>query len=246
MIDTFDDKFYKFGKNKLIEISLQLFHVFGMWPKENSTIVYTIVGYIFQVLTSLAWTVAKSIATVMLEKKTELILFVPTTVYAYTFISRGFLIMWNHKTIDCSLNSISDLPLTENEYETVQRKMKFFNRTSIFYTTFISFSLVSACLNPLISNGKELPVPIWLPYNDWKRNRSDYLFALIFSYTAIAPITVLCSLTPIIVWYLLFINAIKLEILGNRLRILGSMERKANDSIMDLLNCVRRHQEIAV
>lgn len=237
------DKFYKFGKNRLIEISLCLFYLFGMWRRKNSTKVYIIFGYTFQAITSLGWTIAKSIATVMLEKRNELILLGPTTVYAYSNIYRGFLIMWKHNTINDSLNAISDLLLTKNEYETMQKKMSFFNKTSLAYITFMFLGLVSACLNPVVSNGKELPVPIWLPFNDWKENRQDYLFALLFSYSAIASVTIICSFTPIIVWYLIFINSIKLEVLGQRLRILGC--RKTETEPLDgLLNCIRQYQEI--
>lgn len=238
------DKFYKFGKNRLIEVSLRLFYLFGMWRNNNSTIVYTIFGYIFQAITSLGWTIAKSIGTVMLEKRSELILLTPTTVYAYSNIYRGFLIMWKHDAIKTSLKDISDLLLTENEYETIQKKMKFFNKTSIGYTTFILLGLLSASLNPVLSNGKELPVPIWLPYNDWKENRQDFIYASIFSYAGIASIAIVCAFSPILVWYLILINSLKLEVLGQRLRVLGYKETESNVCLNGLRNCIQRHREI--
>ncbi len=237
-----EDKFYKFGKNKVIEVSLKLFHYFGMWPRHDSTLVYIIAGSIFQALTSWAWTIAKSIESVMLQKKSDLILFVPTTIYAYSNLYRGFLIMWKHKTINTNLIVASELLLTKNEYENVQKKMNFFSKISIAYVTFLSLSLVSACLNPVLSHGDELPIPLWIPFNDWKHDREDYIFALLFSYAGIASITILCSFTPIFVWYLILINSIKLEVFGHRLRKLGFME--PNDCLNDLLHSIRRHQEI--
>lgn len=239
-----EDTDYRLGKNRLIEFSLQLLHYFGLWPKNDSTLVYTVVGYIFQAVTSLAWTIAKSIEAAMLEKRSDLILFVPTTIYTYSNIYRGFLIMWKHKTINTNLIVVSDLLLTKNEYETTQKKMNFFNKISLVYITFISLSLVSACLNPVLSHGNELPIPLWLPYNDWKHNRQDYIYALLFSYAGVASITILCAFTPIIVWYLILINSIKLEVFGQRLRKLGYKESKLNDSLNDLLHCIGRHREI--
>lgn len=238
------DQIYKFGRNGLIEISLRLFYFIGMWPQKNSTVVYTVLGYTLQALTSLAWTIGKSIATVFLEKKSELILFGPTTVYAYTNIYRGFLIMWKHDTIESSLNEIADLRLTKNEYEKLQAKISFFNKTSVAYIMFISLGLVSACVNPIISNGNELPVPVWLPFNDWRNNNRDYAIALLFSYAGISSIVVICSFTPILVWYLVFINIVKLEVLGERLRVLDCDKNETHKSLESLLNCIRRHLEI--
>lgn len=236
------DQLYRFGKNPLIELSLRLFYFVGMWPQSDSTIVYTVLGYTLQAFTSLAWTVAKSVATGMLETRSELILFLPTTVYAYSNVYRGFIIMRKHKTINSILNEISDLPLTKNEYEKVQQKINFFNKTSWAFILSMSLGLISACANPIITQGNELPVPVWLPFNDWKTNRLDYAVALVFSYAGIASFVVVCSFTPILVWYLIFINTMKIEILGERLRILGC--EAANGSLEDLLNFIRRHREI--
>src|SRR6202012_3270723 len=99
---------FKFGTNRLVKISLAILYWLGMWPRNNSTVIYTIVGYTFQGLTIVAWNIAKCIAAVMLEHKSELVLYAPACVYSMTSVYRGLIIMWKYKAIDTSLNAISD------------------------------------------------------------------------------------------------------------------------------------------
>lgn len=58
----------KFGSNSLINFSPLAFHIFGVWPQNQSTIIHVVIVYAFYILCTAGWTVAKSIGTAKLKK----------------------------------------------------------------------------------------------------------------------------------------------------------------------------------
>lgn len=234
----------KFGTNTLVEASLTILYIFGTWPRKNSTVVYLIVGHVFQALTTFAWTIAKCIGTVMLEEKNEIIMLSASSIYCVVAAYRGFVFMRNYKAINTCLDVISEFSLSNVESEIIQQKIKTFSRTSTAYPAFYFLGIVSAFLNPVLSDGRVLPVPIWLPFVYWKDNDRDFYIALMFSAMGILSMVIVCAFTPVIVWYLMYASTLTLEILGRRLRNLGYEQTDQKEFTLNLLKNIQLHQAI--
>lgn len=238
------DKVYKIGSNQLVKFTIWLNYMIGMWPKNDSTIIYRSLGFLYQSTTTFAWTIAKCIGTVFLADKNDVIMFTASSMYCVVAAYRAFIIMMRYKAIDVCLNSISEFSLSKAEYEMIQPKIKSFSKLSSTYTAFILSGLVSAFLNPVLSAERVMPVPIWLPYLDWKENERDFYIGLIFSALGISSMVVICAFTPIIIWYLIYVSSLVLEVLGHRLQNVGYEQKNHEQNLDDLIKCIRIHQDI--
>ncbi len=119
----------------------------------------------------------------------------------------------------------------------------------------ISSALGSALVTPIFEKERVLPVPIWFPL-DWKNNLLYYWFAYIFSTLGQLSLVVLNSFIPIFIWFLMYGNALKLKLLGDRISKLGyqSFDEKRtigqgteyhNAVIQSLHNYIKLHKEIS-
>lgn len=210
-----------FGSNKFIDFALTAFHVFGVWPRKHSTILYTIVAFAFHTFFTAGWTAAKSVGTAMLTNRSELILLAPTSLYASMSTLRIYIVMFNFKKMKRSFDEITEFALkNDQESEYIRKKVKRFSRSSVAYVIFMFSALGSALVAPIFEKERILPVPIWFPL-DWKNNLLYYAYGYIFSTLGQLALVVLNSFVPIFIWFLMYGNALKLRLLGNRLAKLG-------------------------
>lgn len=252
---TFSKMTLKFGSNNFINFAITAFHVFGVWPKEYSTQLYTIMAFSFHTFFTAGWTTAKCIGTAMLEKRAEIILLAPTSLYASMSTLRIYIVMFNFKKIKRSYDEITEFELkSDQESEYIRDKVGRFSRSSVAYVVFMFSALGSALVAPIFEKERVLPVPIWFPL-DWKNNLFYYVFAYIFSTLGQLSLVVLNSFVPIFIWFLMYGNALKLRLLGNRVSKLGYQtfdERRRigqgtvyqNESIRQLYQYIKLHKEI--
>jgi len=153
-MNTMTDNVFEFGTNTLVKVSLNFLYIIEILPKKNSGLVYLVVGYTFQALTTFSWTIAKCIGTVLLEEKNEIIMLTASSIYCVVAAYRGFVFMRNYESINSSLNAISEFSLSHVEWEIIQQKIKRFSKTSTAYPAFYFLGLTSAFLNWTIKKWK--------------------------------------------------------------------------------------------
>lgn len=239
------EKKLKIGTNRLVAATIWLSYIHGLWPRADSTIAYTIYGYIFQSLTTFGWTIAKCIGTYVVDlDRKEVILLTASSMYCAVVAYRTIIFMGSYKTIDVCLDFISEFQLSKTEYEFIQPKINFFSKLSTSYTLFIFSGFTSALLNPILSAEKAMPVPIWLPYINWQENERDFIIALVFSVAGLLSMVVVCAFVPIIVWYILYGTSLTIKVLGHRLQCLGYGRKNHNENLDDLIKCMELDQQI--
>ncbi|KAJ6641758.1 putative odorant receptor 71a [Pseudolycoriella hygida] len=157
----------------------------------------------------------------MLEKRAEIILLAPTSLYASMSTLRIYAVMFNFKRIKRSFDEITEFELkSEMESEFIRKLISRFARTSVAYVIFMFSALGSALVAPIFEKERVLPVPIWFPL-DWQNNLFYYWLAYIFSTLGQLALVVLNSFIPIFIWFLMYGNALKLKLLGDRIATLG-------------------------
>lgn len=246
----------KFGSNGFINFAITAFHVFGVWPRQHSTKLYTIIAFAFHTFFTAGWVTFKWFGTAMLDKRAEIILLAPTSLYASMSTLRIYIVMFNFLKIKRSFEEITEFQLkTDHEREFVQKKVKRFSRSSVAYVIFMFSALGSALVAPIFEKERVLPVPIWFPL-DWKNNLLYYWFAYIFSTLGQLSLVVLNSFVPIFIWFLMYGNALKLRLLGDRVSKLGYQtfnERRSIgqgtvyqiNGIRTLYQYIKLHKEIS-
>lgn len=235
-----------FGSNRLINFAIFIFHIFGLWPREHSTIIYTVMGYSFHIFFTAGWTVAKCIGTSMLQERSDLILLGPSTLYCILSVLRIFILMYNFDNIRKSFIQIRDFELNDQELRYIQQKIATFSKSSIAYVMFLSGSLGSAILTPFFEPEPVMPIPIWFPL-DYKNNVLYFWIGYWFSFLAILALVVLDSFSPIFIWFLMYGNALKLKLLSNRVSKLGyeTADKKDDErTYWTLYKFVKIHQKI--
>lgn len=246
----------KFGSNSFINFAITAFHIFGVWPRKHSTILYTIAAFAFHTFFTAGWTTAKWFGTAKLEKRAELILLAPTSLYASMSTLRIYIVMFNFEKIKRNFDEITQFELkSDSEADYIRKKVKGFSRSSVAYVVLMFSALGSALVTPIFEKERVLPVPIWFPL-DWKNNLLNYWFAYIFSTLGQLSLVVLNSFIAIFIWFLMYANALKLKLLGDRLSKLGYQsydERRTigqgtdyqNRSIRVLNDYIKLHKQIS-
>ncbi len=237
------DRIFKIGTTKLLDIHLWYSYVLGLWPRKNSTLFYIIYGYIFQILITFGWTLAKCIETALTQGKSEIIFLTATSLYCVVGTIRTFVILRRNQAIGVCIDAISEFPLNRVEREIAQPKIKAFAFWSGAYFSFICVAFLSTFILPIISPERALPVPIWLPLN-WKENGRDFGIAVAYSMAGIFAVLNACGLSSILVWYLLYGCSVTLEVLGHRLKNVGHKENKQKENLNELVECIKIHQGI--
>lgn len=222
----------KFGSNSLINFSILAFNIFGVWPRNHSTVIYTIIGYAFHILFSAGWTVAKCIGTTMLEKRSDLILLGPSSLYCCMSTLRIFIVMYNFKNIKRNYDKIIGFEVNTEEFEDTQIKIKRFSRNSVAYVVFLFSALGSAVFEPFFKKERMMPIPIWFPL-DYRNNIMYFWIGYWFSFFGILSLVVLDSFIPIFIWFLIYSNALKLKMLGNRISKLGYDTTRENNRLVE-------------
>lgn len=84
----------------------------------------------------------------MLEKRAELILLAPTSLYASMSTLRIYIVMFNFKRIKRSFDEITEFELkSDEEREFIRKQVKRFSRSSVAYVIFMFSALGSGKRN---------------------------------------------------------------------------------------------------
>lgn len=223
-----------------------MFHIFGLWPRKHSTIIYTVLGYSFHILFSAGWTIAKCIGTAMLEDRSDLILLGPSSLYCIMSILRIFIFLYNFANIRKSFDQIREFALNDQESRYIQGRITTFSRTSVAYVVFMFCALGSAVVTPFFEEERVMPIPIWFPL-DYKNNVLYFWIGYWFSFLGIFSLVVLDSFLPIFIWFLMYGNALKLNVLSDRVSALGyeTADGKHNlKTYWSLYEYIKIHQQI--
>lgn len=131
----------KFGSNSLINFSILAFHIFGVWPREHSTPIHTVLIYLFKILCSAGWTIVKCICMRMLEDRVDLIsLESSSRCCTTTSLLHIFNVLYNFKNIQKSFDQIREFELSYRESRYTQGNMKTFSTNSVALCVVFVFS----------------------------------------------------------------------------------------------------------
>lgn len=142
------------------------------------------------------------------------------------------------------------------EEKLVTHRSRFFDRVSALYYTMAITALHITILMAIFSETARLPFSSWYPMLDWQNDAQHYWIAIAYQYVAIISACFLIQTVDAYFNFSLFVVSIQLEIIGHRLRAIGStiknlncvkmceMQQSECEETQRLVECVKLHIEV--
>lgn len=238
--------------DKVTNIQLFYFRLFGMWPHENSGYLYYIYGLIFLFIFSFAFSAFMVINLFVLEdisQITDNMYMALTEVALFVKIVNFFI---RFKAMQSMFRTVQNFQLESAEEEQlIRERLSFFLNVSIYYYACANSAVVMNTISALSATVVKLPFHGWYGL-DWRENRNYYW--LIFAYqtvgmTITANLNITIELFPML---LMFMASVKMELLGRRMQLIGwcventknTMKDSVQNAHLDLINSIETHKDI--
>lgn len=232
---------YQIQVHPRIESIISFLHLIGLWNRGDKPTVkemrtmsfYSVYYFLFPVLLLTQAFIS--------ENQDEIIFLIEATAVSFVMLVRLWYLIWNKKRILELMNQICVYTIDDNEENTlINRKLK---RLMKFVTVFLAIlNFAGFCVVfvlPFIGSERKLFFNVAFPL-DWKNDELSYWIAVAFTSVEV----VLCAvslLCPVIIWYLLINCALNYEVLGHRIRCIGTTKpSKRNISVAEEHELFRR------
>lgn len=155
----------------------------------------------------------------------------------------------NCQRIRATLNDFELISIAEEHL--LQKKINSFRKAMIIYWFMPNISIIAWHLNVLFSGSKTLVFDVWYPGFDWQNNRCDYWIIFMHQCFGLIYTANLNVITDMYYVFAMYVNGIKLEILGNRLSTIQydgdtMMKLTKNILLINLRNYVQIKDAIEV
>lgn len=131
--------------------------------------------------------------------------------------------------------------ISPEEVELWQRKQKQFRYVILIFLTGSFFTVLSASVGVLLSDGYQLPFAYWVPF-EWHTNKRNYWIAYVYNVFGIGVTAITNVCMDMIGSYFLFHTSILYQILG--LRLLRLKTVKEEDVLKEFRKTFKFHENI--
>lgn len=247
---------------KILRILLFVIRSSGVWPSEKSSLIYIIFGITYISIAVFIYTVFIIINIFNLQDIHDLIESIHLCFINVALSGKILTITLNNKKVRKMLYSIQQFRLIDDEERALvtKRMASFFKLLTVYY---VSCNLALLGIDFVVLGAKEpqLVWKAWYPL-DWQHNSLHYW--IVYAYQAVG-IQLTCNLNvslDMFVNFLMCCISTCLEILGNRMKVIGhsrntvrgGKERlRAIDSAivayeekLKLIECIEMHKRICM
>lgn len=246
----------KVDESIISRLVVWVFFLFGQWSNETTSILYHVYSFALHFGFVFLYLICMLINLIFITDVNETTHSLYVTLTELAFFLKVLNFFWFNRGMKECLATVVDFDLkNEKEAETVHKRMHFFNWLTFCYYVIPNLCAITASMKPLFVEKREIPFRGWYPL-DWMNNDRDYL--LVYAYQVIGimievNLNVTLDLFPN---YLMHMISIQMQILGKRLRNLGSY---ANVEIVtsidpantfqqnvytELTGCIKTHHKI--
>lgn len=163
---------------------------------------------------------------------------------------------WFNRGMKECMSTVNGFELKDDkEAKTIQKRMHFFNWLTYSYYIIPNLCAITASMKPLFVEKREIPFRGWYPL-DWVNDDRNYV--LVYAYQVIGILIEVNLNVTLDVYpnFLMHMISIQMEILGKRLKNLGSSSKGyivssidptdtfQQSGTTDLTDCIKTHQKI--
>lgn len=251
-------KMYKIKAHSIISHVITVLQIFGMWHRNDESVYSRTSKKIINLTILVSLFASLASGAFLSEDMNESIYLSAATVASALMVVKLCYVLSKQKEVSEFLNEICVHSITDmKEFDEINLKLNNFAKfgyvnifsMSIAILLFIILSL------PVFASEIRLPLNVGFPL-DWKTSLLSYWLAHSFVITAVVLAMVVTFFT-VIYWYIMLNCSIKYEILGNKLRQIGTRtvmnisikqngyatdNHNINDE--DLINLIKSHRSI--
>lgn len=225
----------------IIKRSEFLFYILGLWPKDNSSILYKIYGISIFVTFYVSYLVATALGMLFSTNFVEKIHLSLVTFSAFAVMYRVLIFYRKKEQIQHLTSMINDYSIDDGkQFTSINEKIKTFEKYAYLLMYVPAAGVLMIMFVPMISNSKVLIINIWVPID---LEQSSLAFWIACAYSSICLSFIVTAFQPsLVIWYTMLNISIKYEILGNKLMKLGN--GTAGQFEMNLIDLVKEHRNI--
>nr|QGW45403.1 odorant receptor 30 [Bradysia odoriphaga] len=237
---------YTIRAHPIISQVITVLQIFGMWHKNEEPISLRMGKKMINSIISVSFLVSLFSGAFLSDDMNESVYLSAATVgIALLVVKLGYILSKQHEINeflnDICVHSIEDV----NEFDEINIKLENFAKFCYvnLFSLLLGISLFIITSLPFFSSERRLPFNIAFPL-DWKNSTVGYCLAHTFVVVAVI-FAMVVSFFTIIYWYVMFNCSIKYQLLGNRLRKLGSKKSAAKNVFAeDIKTLIESHRSI--
>lgn len=224
-----------------IKHHLLLFHAYGVWPYENSTIFYHIGSILLHVFVSTPYLLTLLISVFTLENLEQIVqvLYILLTVLGVMFKitnlgfnQQGMKMIVNQMRVELNMETVEEFEI----WTTTSKQLNFLNKTYL-----VSALTCGAIImfSPIFTTERTLPFRVYVPLMDWRTNNIHYAFIYVFQIVATSIHCSFCVMFDTFPSSLMCMLGIKLDLIGLRLKRLG--QNGETQTLVDFKRIIKEH-----
>lgn len=246
----------KAGETIISRLIVWVYYIFGQWPNEDSSLGYYVYSFVLHFGFVFIYLICMLINLIFITDVNETTHSLYVTLTELAFFLKVLNFFWFNRGMKECMCTVIDFDLkSDNETETITKHLHSFNWLTYLYYIIPNLCAITASMKPLFVAKREIPFRGWYPL-DWQNNDRDYI--LVYAYQVIGILIEVNLNVTLDVYpnFLMHMISVQMEILGNRLRHLGSRVDGAFDGsidptvkfqkcgYLDLIDCIKTHQKI--
>lgn len=235
----------------LIRQIIRVYYKFGVWQNADVNLFRKIVRMMVFLLGSIGFVAALIGGSLVAEDYNESLYLLTAGIIVAVLIFKTYLNYSKGNQILTVLHAIClhSVPNSEQLQYQVYLKLNNFKKFAVLYLGIILVILFTFFIlySPILTSERKLPFNIWFPF-DWKRYALAHWMAYSYIIFSLTFNSFICLLT-LIIWYIMLNCSIKYQILGQRLKNLGTVKRRDNEDnvfLDQLMELITMHQQIEV
>nr|QGW45419.1 odorant receptor 46 [Bradysia odoriphaga] len=208
--------------DETIQRFIKMFYQVGMWQRDDESMLRKVAKKLFHTIFGASYPIFLLTNSFLCDDRSESIYSIQLTIIGLFLYVKYLYVLFKKREILALLYDKNVIHATENreEYEQNKRKIgKFMKFVRPFVLSiFITCPLLVVVKLPIFSDDKTLPMFISFTWNN-----SEIIYWVAFCYLALALLLYAIAIQiTILIWYIMFNYSIEYEMLGNRLRNLGT------------------------
>lgn len=252
--------------NTMIELSgsinrVLVFHlrVLGLWFPEKFSLLYIIYAVLLYIIFSLIYVSCMCANFFFITSETSVSDMTESMLMTLEYVALLFKsvnFFWYNRDMQNNLKIVNTFQLqNDDEVNFVKNRMRVFRNLWFVYYSIINVSASAGYQSTLFRQPRTLPFKAWYPF-DWQHNEQSYWIIYAFQVLGMVVQSNMNIIIEIFPSYLMYVDNLKMEILGMRLRGIAKnlkgnsikdidiKQEEQQKSIDDLVNCIKLHQHI--
>lgn len=219
--------------HKVIGLIISSFYLIGFWHRGDKPTLKETRWKLFHCIHYTLFVLATSVGAINSEKRGESIFLGEISIGAAVMAVKIWILTWNQNQIVNLLNRVCVFSIRNDDvHKRFESKLRgFMTFVLVLLIASVLAAFFASIVLSLVGSEKSLFLKIGFPLN-YQDSEIAFWMATVFIFTELHMSVILVSFT-VVIWYLLFVCALRYEMLGNELKNMGRTIDEGDGKKMD-------------